>query len=143
MTDLSPLPEHALLEQFLKAESMALRLVRAAQGRKVPEDVLRFLRRHEEEEDQHLRQFERLLGITSHRKESLPRVPHEWPVLAVHLFGYELLGLEFAKLLAAVRPDLSSIMADEETHVGFFENEIRKIVAEGETSAQSVRVAAQ
>ena len=111
----------------------------------MPEGVLSFLRRHEEEEDQHLRQFERLLGITSHRKESLPRVPHEWPVLAVHLFGYELLGLEFAKFLAAVRPDLSSIMADEEIHVGFFENEIRKIVADalvkagsaGEAPAQS------
>src|SRR5688572_23316159 len=97
--------EQALLEQFLKAESMALRLVRSAQAKDVPPGVLLFLRRHEEEESRHLRQFEQLLGTTSTASTALPRVPSQWWVLAVHLFGYEALGLEFAKLLAAVRPD--------------------------------------
>src|SRR5580692_2711406 len=91
--------ERALLEQFLKAESMALWLVRSAQTQDVPPGVLQFLRRHEEEEDRHLRQFEQLLGTASRGRAALPRVPSEWRVLAVHLYGYEALGLEFAKLL--------------------------------------------
>src|SRR5437667_12908812 len=83
--------ERALLEQFLKAESMALWLVRAAQAQDVPPGVLMFLRRHEEEEGRHLRQFEQLLGTTSRGKTALPRVPDQWRVLAVHLSGYEAL----------------------------------------------------
>jgi hypothetical protein len=135
--------ERALLEQFLKAESMALWLVRSAQTQDVPPGVLQFLRRHEEEEDRHLRQFEQLLGMASRGRAALPRVPSEWRVLAVHLYGYEALGLEFAKLLVAVRPDLSQILNDEETHVHFFENEVRKILLHEGPSAQGARQAAQ
>ncbi len=135
--------EPALLEQFLKAESMALWLVRSAQAQDVPSGVLRFLRRHEEEEKLHLQQFERLLGTTSRGKTALPRVPNQWCVLAVHLYGYEALGLEFAKLLAVVRPDLSSILNDEEVHVEFFENEVRKILADEGASAEGARQAAR
>src|SRR6185436_11951334 len=91
--------ERALLEQFLKAESMALALVRSAQARNIPSGVLQVLRRHEEEEGRHLQQFEQMLGTTSTRKATLPCVPSEWCVLAVHLYGYESLGLQFARLL--------------------------------------------
>jgi hypothetical protein len=104
--------------------------------------VLRFLRRHEEEEARHLSQFEHLLGMTSQRKKELPRVPSQWFVLAVHLYGYEALGLEFARLLAAVRPDLSSILNDEEVHVGFFANEVRNILRHNGSSAERARQAA-
>ena len=91
---------------------MALRLVRSAQAQDVPPGVLQFLRRHEEEEDRHLQQFEQLLGTKS-VGNGLPSVPSQWCVLAVHLYGYEALGLEFARLLVVVRPDLSSILHDE------------------------------
>ena len=80
----------------------------------VPPAVLQFLRRHEEEEAQHLKQFELLLGVNSHGKTALPRMPSQWQVLAVHLYGYETLGLEFARLLVGLRPDLTSILEDEE-----------------------------
>ena len=133
--------ERALLEQFLKAESMALRLVRSAQAQGVPPGVLEFLRRHEEDEDRHLQQFERLLGTTSTGKGT-PRVPSQWCVLAVHLYGYEALGLEFARLLAVLRPDLSSILSDEEGHVTFFENEVRNILLHEGSSAEKARQAA-
>ena len=112
-----PLPsscERAILEQFLKAEAMALWAVRSAQAQDVPCGVLQFLRRHEEEEAQHLKQFELLLGTNSHGKAALPRMPSQWRVLAVHLYGYEALGLEFARLLVGLRPDLTSILEDEE-----------------------------
>jgi hypothetical protein len=135
--------EPALLEQFLKAESMALWLVRSAQAQNVPSGVLGFLRRHEEEEELHLQQFERLLGMTSRGKTALPRVPSQWCVLAVQLYGYEALGLQFAKLLVVVRPDLSSILNDEEIHVEFFENEVRKILAHEGSSAEGARQAAR
>ena len=141
-----PLPhtcERALLEQFLKAESMALWLVRAAQTQNVPPGVLRFLRRHEEEEQRHLRQFEQLLGMTSRGKTAPPRVPTQWCVLAVHLYGYEALGLQFARLLTAVRPDLVSILNDEEGHVAFFENEVRSILLAEGPSAQGALQALQ
>ena len=49
--------ERAILEQFLKAEAMALWAVRSAQAQDVPPGVLQFLRRHEEEEAQHLKQL--------------------------------------------------------------------------------------
>ena len=122
---------------------MALWLVRSAQTQDIPPAVLDFLRRHEEDEQRHLQQFEQLLEMTSRGKAALPRVPNQWPVLAVHLYGYEALGLEFAKLLAAVRPDLSSILSDEEVHVGFFGNEVRKNLLLEETSADLTRQAAQ
>ena len=135
--------EHALLEQFLKAESMALRLVRSAQAQAVPPGVLRFLLQHEEEEARHLLQFEQLLGMTSSNKTTLPRVPNQWCVLAVHLYGYELLGLQFARLLVVVRPDLSSILDDEEVHAGFFENEVRTLLLDGGSLADGSRQAAR
>ncbi len=141
-----PLPfscERAILEQFLKAEAMALWAVRSAQVQDVPRGVLKFLRRHEEEEAQHLKQFERLLGVNSHDKTALPRMPSQWRVLAVHLYGYEALGLEFARLLVSLRPDLISILKDEEVHVGFFEHEVRAILVQGGTAADNIRQAAK
>jgi hypothetical protein len=135
--------ERAILEQFLKAEAMALWAVRSAQSQDVPPGVLEFLRRHEEEEAQHLKQFELLLGTSSHGKSVLPRVPSQWRVLAVHLYGYEALGLEFAKLLVGLRPDLASILEDEEVHVGFFEHEVRTILEQGGPAADGARQAAQ
>ena len=141
-----PLPsscERAILEQFLKAEAMALWAVRAAQTQDVPPGVLQFLRRNEEEEAQHLKQFELLLGINSHGKTALPRVPSQWRVLAVHLYGYETVGLEFARLLVGLRPDLASIMEDEEVHVGFFEHEVRTILVHGGPVADGARQAAE
>ena len=121
---LPPECEPALLERFLKAEAMALWAVRSAQLQQVPPHVLRFLRKHEADEATHLKQFESLVQHTSHQRDRLPAVPQQWPALAVHLYGYESLGLEFARLLSALRPDLTSILADEEIHVGFFEQEI-------------------
>ena len=47
--------------------------------------------------------------------------------------------MEFAKLLANMRPDLASILEDEEVHVGFFEGELRRIMQEGEGSARFAR----
>lgn len=141
-----PLPsscERAILEQFLKAEAMALWAVRSAQAQDVPRGVLQFLRRHEEEEAQHLKQFERLLGVNSHDKAALPRMPSQWRVLAVHLYGYEALGLEFARLLVSLRPDLISILKDEEVHVGFFEHEVRAILVQGGPAADDMRQAAK
>jgi len=141
-----PLPsscERAILEQFLKAEAMALWAVRSAQAQDVPPGVLQFLRRHEEEESQHLKQFELLLGTSSHGKTALPRMPSQWRVLAVHLYGYETWGLEFARLLVGLRPDLASILEDEEVHVGFFEQEVRAMLVHGGTAADNTRQAAQ
>ncbi len=141
-----PLPsscERAILEQFLKAEAMALWAVRAAQAQDVPPGVLQFLRRHEEEEAQHLKQFELLLGMNSHGKTALPRMPSQWRVLAVHLYGYETVGLEFARLLVGLRPDLISILKDEEVHVGFFEHEVHTILVHGGPVADGARQAAQ
>ena len=135
--------ERAILEQFLKAEAMALWAVRSAQAQDVPPGMLQFLRRHEEEESQHLKQFELLLGISSHGKTNLPRMPSQWRVLAVHLYGYEMLGLEFARLLVGLRPDLTSILEDEEMHVGFFEHEVRAILNHGGRVADGARQAAQ
>jgi hypothetical protein len=135
--------ERAILEQFLKAEAMALWAVRSAQAQDVPPVALQFLRRHEEEEAQHLKQFELLLGVSSHGKTALPRMPRQWRILVVHLYGYEALGLEFARLLVSLRPDLTSILEDEEVHVGFFEHEARAILAQGGPAADGARQAAQ
>ena len=135
--------ETALLERFLKAEAMALWSVRAAQAKDVPPGVLQFLRRHEEEEAKHLQEFETRLRVQSHAREKLPRVPSQWWALVVQLYGYETLGLEFAKLLVQVQPDLRSILEDEEGHVGFFEQEVRKVLAHGGDSAWGARQAAR
>jgi hypothetical protein len=140
---LPPSCETALLERFLKAEAMALWAVRSSQLQDVPPNVLIFLRRHEAEERDHLAQFESLLGRRSHERERLPSVPRQWPALAVHLFGYEALGLEFALLLADVRPDLSSILEDERAHVGFFEREIGIILSADQAAAEQARTSAR
>lgn len=140
---LPPSCETALLERFLKAEAMALWSVRAAQAKDVPAGVLEFLRRHEEEEAAHLKEFETRLGVRSHRREMLPRVPSQWWALVIHLYGYETLGLEFAKLLVQVQPGLQSIMDDEEVHVGFFEEEVRKVLAQGGLAAHKAQESAR
>ncbi len=136
---LPPTCERALLERFLRAESMALWAVQSAQALEIPPRVLTFLRRHEAEERQHLRQFEELLGRQAWDRAVLPQLPKQWSAVVVHLYGYEALGLEFAKLLADMRPDLASILEDEEVHVGFFEGELRRIMQEGEGSARFAR----
>jgi hypothetical protein len=130
--------ERALLERFLRAEAMAMWAVRSAQVH-APPRALAFLRRHEEEEQAHLRQFEALTGVAAREKSALPRVPEQWHALAVQLFGYEALGLEFARLLAGVRPDLGKILEDEEVHVAFFEKEVREILAAGRGPANGAR----
>jgi hypothetical protein len=140
---LPPSCEPALLERFLKAEAMALRAVRSSQFQQVPPNVRLFLQRHEEDEQRHLAQFETILGHQAHERGRLPSVPRQWPALAVQLFGYEALGLEFALLLADVRPDLSSILEDERTHVGFFEREIGKILSGEQTDAEQARMSAR
>jgi hypothetical protein len=139
---LPPECEPALLERFLKAEAMALWAVRSAQLQNLPPNVQTFLRRHEEDEQHHLAQFEAMVGHRARERERLPVVPRQWPALAVQLYGYESLGLEFAKLLATMRPDLAAILEDEETHVGFFEREIQKIVVGEAAAADQARVSA-
>src|SRR5262245_49302061 len=134
--------ESALFERFLKAEAMALWSVRAAQAKDVPPGVLEFLRRHEEDEAEHLREFEARLGVVSHRREKLPRVPSQWWALVIHLYGYETLGLEFAKLLVQVQPSMQGIVADEKVHVGFFEEEVRKVLGQGGPGADGARQSA-
>ena len=140
---LPPSCETALLERFLKAEAMALWAVRSAQAKEVPPGVLTFLRRHEEEEAKHLKEFETRLGVQSHARETLPRMPSQWWALVIHLFGYEALGLEFAKLLVQVQPDLQSILEDEQVHVAFFENEVKKVLAPGGSAAEGARQSAR
>ncbi len=122
---------------------MALWAVQAAQLQDVPPNVSAFLRRHEQDEQAHLRQFEAMLGRQSQGRTTLPSVPRSWPALAVQLFGYEALGLEFARLLIGVRPDLSSILDDELTHVGFFEREIGKILAGDPAAAGQAQMSAR
>lgn len=139
---LPPECEAPLLERFLKAEAMALWAVRSARLQQVPPNVLTFLRRHEEDEQEHLKQFESMVGHPAHGRERLPTVPRQWPALAVQLYGYEALGLEFARLLAALRPDLASIVKDEEAHVGFFEREILNLLTGDERAAGQARVSA-
>ena len=75
--------ERALLERFLRAEAMALWAVRAAQTQNLPRHVQTFLQRHEIDEQDHLRQFEGMLGTTSQRAPTLPAVPSQWEMLAV------------------------------------------------------------
>ncbi len=140
---LPPSCEQALLERFLKAEAMALWAVRSAQAKDVPPGVLSFLLRHEEEEAKHLKEFERRLGVQSHFREKLPRMPSQWSALVVHLFGYESLGLEFAKLLVLVQPDLMSILEDEQVHVEFFEREAKKVLEAGGPASEGARDSAK
>lgn len=137
---LPPECEPALLERFLKAEAMALWTVRSAQQQDVPPHVYAFLRKHEEDEQQHLAQFEAMIDRQPRVRERLPSVPRQWPVLAVQIYGYESLGLEFARLLLQLRPDLASILDDEEVHVAFFEREIRRLL--GGDWAEQVRCSA-
>ena len=61
----------------------------------------------------------------------------------MHLYGYETLGLEFARLLVGLRPDLTSILKDEETHVEFFEQAVHAILVQAGPSADGARQAAQ
>lgn len=141
-----PLPpecEAALLDRFLKAEAMALWAVRSAQLQDAPPHVQLFLQKHEADERDHLRQFEALVGHASHGRGRLPSVPRQWPALAVQLHGYESLGLEFARLLVSLRPDLASILADEEGHVGFFEREISRLLAVGGLQAEQAKTSAR
>lgn len=140
---LPPSCEAALLERFLKAEAMALWAVRAAKAKDVPCGVLSFLLRHEEEEAKHLKEFETRLGVQSHVRSKLPRMPSQWWALVVHLFGYETLGLEFAKLLVQVQPDLRSILEDEQVHVDFFEGEVKKVLEQGGPPAYGARECAK
>ena len=112
--------------------------VRSAQDG-APPRVLEFLRRHDTEEQEHLRLFETLMGHRALERSALPRLPKQWHARAVHLLGYEILGLEFAKLLAPLRPDLAHILADEEAHVGFFEGEVRTLLATGRGPAVGAR----
>jgi len=140
---LPPTCETALLERFLKAEAMALWAVRSAKAKDVPEGVLSFLLRHEEEEAKHLKEFETRLGVQSHAREKLPRMPSQWWALVIQLFGYEALGLEFAKLLVQVQPDLMSILEDELVHVDFFEREVKKVLEQGGPAAEGARESAK
>jgi hypothetical protein len=140
---LPPSCESALLERFLKAEAMALWAVQSSQRQAVPANVRIFLERHEEDEREHLARFESLLGRRSHGRDRLPSVPRQWPALAVQLFGYEALGLEFAHLLAALRPDLSPILEDERRHVAFFQREIGKILSGPPVEAEQAKISAR
>lgn len=135
--------EPAILERFLKAEAMALWAVRAARMEAVPPNVRIFLRKHEEDELDHLQRFETMVGHPSRSRARLPAVPRQWPALAVQLYGYEALGLEFAALLVAMRPDLAAILDDEDIHVGFFEREIRKLLAGDGSAAEQAKVSAR
>ena len=140
---LPPECETALLERFLKAEAMALWTVRSARLQDVPPNVYVFLRKHEEDEQQHLAQFETMIGRQPREPERLPSVPRQWPALAVQLYGYESLGLEFATLLVMLRPDLASIREDELVHVDFLEREILRILSGETAAAEQARVSAR
>jgi hypothetical protein len=140
---LPPECEPALLERFLKAEAMALWTVRSARLQDVPPNVYTFLRKHEEDEQQHLAQFETMIGRQPRERERLPSVPQQWSALAVQIYGYESVGLEFARLLLPLRPDLSSILEDEIVHVGFFEGEVQRILRGKGEPAEQARISAR
>jgi hypothetical protein len=131
------------LERFLKAEAMALWTVQSARLQDVPPNVYTFLRKHEEDEQQHLAQFETMIGRQPRERERLPSVPQQWAALAVQIYGYESVGLEFARLLLPLRPDLSSILEDEIVHVGFFEDEVHRILRGKGESAEQARLSAR
>ena len=140
---LPPECEGALLERFLKAEAMALWTVRSARQQDVPPNVYTFLRKHEEDEQNHLAQFETLIGRQPRERDRLPSVPRQWSALAVQIYGYESLGLEFARLLLTLRPDLASILDDEVVHVSFFEREVRRILCGAPEAAEQARASAR
>ena len=135
---LPPSCEKAILSRFLRAEAMALWAVKSAQT-DVPKHALSFLTRHEEEEREHLKIFEGLTGEQAREKTVLPKLPKQWHAMAVHLYGYEALGLEFARLLAGIRPDLAHILKDEEEHVGCFEAEVKRLLDAGKGPANGAR----
>jgi hypothetical protein len=139
---LPPECETALLERFLKAEAMALWTVRSARLQDVPPNVYCFLRKHEEDEQEHLARFETMIDRRPRERERLPSVPRQWPALAVQLYGYESMGLEFATLLVTLRPDMASIREDELVHVEFFEQEIHRILRGESAGAEQARVSA-
>src|SRR4026207_2496025 len=120
--------EAALLERFLKAEAMALWAVRSAKAKDVPAGVLSFLLRHEEEEAEHLQEFEARLGVQSHVRTKLPRMPSQWWALVIQLCWSEGVGRAGAKLRAQVQPEVTSSLEDEQVHVEFFEGEVRKVL---------------
>ena len=130
--------EKAILSRFLRAEAMAMWAVKSAQA-DVPRHALAFLKRHEEEEREHLKIFEGLTGEQAREKSVLPKLPKQWHAMSVHLYGYEALGLEFARLLAGLRPDLAHVLKDEEEHVGFFEREVKRILDAGLGPANGAR----
>ncbi len=140
---LPPECEAALLERFLKAEAMALWTVRSARLQDVPPNVYAFLRKHEEDEQKHLAQFEMLIGRPPRERDRLPSVPRQWSTLAVQIYGYESLGLEFARLLLTLRPDLAAILEDEIVHVGFFEREVRRILSGAPEAAEQACASAR
>jgi hypothetical protein len=135
--------ERALLEQFLRAEAMALWAVRSSRMQDIPVKARAFLEQHEADEQAHLLQFECLLRHRARERDWLPAMPRQWPVLAVQLYGYEMLGLEFAKFLVGMRPDLSTILQDERRHVGFFEREVTALLTAGSTASAQARGAAR
>jgi hypothetical protein len=140
---LPPECEAAILERFLKAEAMALWTVQSARLQDVPPNVYTFLRKHEEDEQKHLAQFETLIGRQPRERDRLPSVPRQWSALAVQIYGYESLGLEFARLLVTLRPDLVSILEDEIVHVGFFEREVQRILGEAPEAVEQACASAR
>ena len=51
--------------------------------------------------------------------------------------------MEFAKLLVQVQPDLQSILEDEQVHVAFFEQEVKKVLAQSGATAEGARQSAR
>lgn len=136
--------ERALLERFLRAESMAKYALRSALG-DVPPDVADFVRRQEAQEVEHQERFERLTGLKARERGNLPRMPAQWSACAVRLLGYEALGFEFARLAAQetsgeIRAMILEILEDETGHVRFYEDAVRRILAPGDPRARDTRV---
>lgn len=136
--------ELAILERFLRAEAMAKYALRSAREG-VPADVAEFMRRQELEEEKHQSRFEAVTGIKARERETLPRMPRHWHEIAVQLLGYESLGWEFANLAAAetsgpVREMIREILLDETGHVRFYEESLRRILAEERGPARGARV---
>jgi len=134
----------AILERFLRAESMAKYALRAALP-DAPPEVADFLRRQEAEESDHQSRFERLLGIQAREREALPKMPTQWNACAVRLLGYEALGYEFALLAArgssgGIREMLLEILEDEKRHVRFYEESLRRILQGDENRARDTRL---
>jgi hypothetical protein len=70
-------------------------------------------------------------------------MPSQWWALVIHLFGYEALGLEFAKVLVKVQPQLMPILEDELVHVEFFEHEMMKVLQQGGPAAEGAKSSAK